>query len=1401
MADILLKHPENGQHITLSAIAGTRLILDFPIEEATLGRSGNDMTFTFADGGALVLQNFYSEHTRTRLPEFEIQGQLISGEQFFSAFDKDLMPAEGPAPASQAEGGRYHEYMDANLLSGLDRLGGLDLSSARSVQPDRELSALGGTGSTASPDTVLPPLGDTVSPGDVLPPLENTSPLPPFQNETDEIPSDSPPGGNEHPEIPRETPVYADVSVSEKGLRSQTDDDTSDRTVITDKDGNPVTEAMFGGSLADINAGLTNGRLEFVDGKLTYILNAPIQHDMATPGEGEGLVKRGDVLNLTIDGKDYVINVDISDDAPSSDSDSYNKIMDDGATKAEGVLGGFTFGADKWLGHDPAHGQDWRIQDAVKVEGSTLGRFSGSTDDPQWSFSTPGGNTIAFRADGSYTVFGGLQNGILNPIQSESLTVTFTDNDGDTHTITLNIKGQEPGGGGGDVEPPVYTDIVVDERGLRSQTDDDTSDRTVITDKDGNPVTEAMFGGSLADINAGLTNGRLEFVDGKLTYILNAPIQHDMATPGEGEGLVKRGDVLNLTIDGKDYVINVDISDDAPSSDSDSYNKIMDDGATKAEGVLGGFTFGADKWLGHDPAHGQDWRIQDAVKVEGSTLGRFSGSTDDPQWSFSTPGGNTIAFRADGSYTVFGGLQNGVLKPIQGESLTVTFTDNDGDTHTITLNIAPVTTVSPDRPAGDTAQEITDSTHNVLIGEDGKHNIMVGDVTGQNPGQISVTTHNVFIAIDASGSMDDTMGNLTGDSGSRIQAVAEALHKLAQDLIDQGGSSVLNVKIVSFSSAGTTPVELKFSLSEIADMDANTLQTHLLNINRGGGTNFFPTLETVNTWFSSGTIEAAHDNKFILITDATGSDDAASDPLHKQRTVADMLQQLEGLGKNVSVEVVSMLSSFQITHAEALQTLNEHVGYTDLLLRYGSLLSAEAQQQKYDSTEGLPFWQRPLPPSENALHAAAETRDFFAKILSDNGLTQDQIDSFFADCIKVGIGPKYEVRQLMFVQMGESWKGMEDVFGDKADITFVGSADDVNTALDHNNVIGPPLIFAPGSDMLVGGNLDDILLGDTDLWSLKNMVALVTGIEAEALTNVQLYDYIRSHAELFAGPDPIFEVQDKHGLADILAGGQGNDILFGQGGDDILFGDGSEHSAQQLADYLHGAGLLGSTLDFTAGSELAASIKSLNDSLHKMDNQQLHDLAIWTETHPGFESSSDGHDTLYGGSGNDILFGQGGDDIIFGGDGDDIIFGGSGNDYIDGGAGADRIYAGSGNDIIVYDPDDTVIDGGEGIDFLVGVDRNSLDALFSQNSPMHDIEVLVLGGENKESSFHITSLTDLAKMGIQINGEHVQLNSDWMEDKQFQTGSSAPLPDEYQAFSHDDMTIILQRAILENGQG
>ncbi|MCR5562889.1 MAG: hypothetical protein K6F46_05885, partial [Desulfovibrio sp.] len=102
MADIILARPQAGATQTVPAAAKARYVMQFPSDEAILERpEGSDnLVFRFDDGSVIELQDFYKQHNKEEMPEFEVDGQLIAGADFFEAFGPDLMPAAGPGSSA-----------------------------------------------------------------------------------------------------------------------------------------------------------------------------------------------------------------------------------------------------------------------------------------------------------------------------------------------------------------------------------------------------------------------------------------------------------------------------------------------------------------------------------------------------------------------------------------------------------------------------------------------------------------------------------------------------------------------------------------------------------------------------------------------------------------------------------------------------------------------------------------------------------------------------------------------------------------------------------------------------------------------------------------------------------------------------------------------------------------------------------------------------------------------------------------------------------------------------------------------------------------------------------------------------------------------------------------------------
>ena len=154
--------PGPGQTLTLHTAARDKITLGFPTEGVTLSRDDNALIFTFDDGAVIRLDDFYVDYRADFIPEFEVDGRLMSGTNFFTTFGPDLMPGAVPehetrnAHVIQTDG-------DSSLMGGLDHLNGLDASAQEKattadsgIQFDSALAATADHGS-GSADPELPP--------------------------------------------------------------------------------------------------------------------------------------------------------------------------------------------------------------------------------------------------------------------------------------------------------------------------------------------------------------------------------------------------------------------------------------------------------------------------------------------------------------------------------------------------------------------------------------------------------------------------------------------------------------------------------------------------------------------------------------------------------------------------------------------------------------------------------------------------------------------------------------------------------------------------------------------------------------------------------------------------------------------------------------------------------------------------------------------------------------------------------------------------------------------------------------------------------------------------------------------------------------------------------------------
>lgn len=134
---IRLTAPAADEIVTVQNATGLKLALDFAPDAATLDKTGQDLTFTFPDGGRIVVSGFFTQLEGGDIPVFVVEGQDLPGDSFLSAFNAELLPAAGPGGGATGSGG-VGDYTDdpGALVGSVDRLGTLDpLPFARGIEP------------------------------------------------------------------------------------------------------------------------------------------------------------------------------------------------------------------------------------------------------------------------------------------------------------------------------------------------------------------------------------------------------------------------------------------------------------------------------------------------------------------------------------------------------------------------------------------------------------------------------------------------------------------------------------------------------------------------------------------------------------------------------------------------------------------------------------------------------------------------------------------------------------------------------------------------------------------------------------------------------------------------------------------------------------------------------------------------------------------------------------------------------------------------------------------------------------------------------------------------------------------------------------------------------------------
>lgn len=317
MADIILTRPQAGQHTVLESVADSRLVLQFPTDQATMERAGDNLVFSFDDGSSIQLTNFYTQYSQESMPDFEVDGTLVAGADFFSAFGPDLMPAAGPAAGAAARAARYSDLGNSDLLDGINHLNELDWGMNLDRPYTEDVDALG---------VVSPDAGET-----------NAAPVISISGTVSVVEAGVFVGGNDAKE---------GVPTASGQVNAYDPDGDALHFAFVAPDGSLVTSITTEYGVITINP----------DGSYTYVLN----------NENANGLAEGDVVNenFTVQVSDgrggtatttVTVNVVGSNDVPTLElGKDHLTVTDDGANAAEGAIadGGTALGDDPDAGHD-----------------------------------------------------------------------------------------------------------------------------------------------------------------------------------------------------------------------------------------------------------------------------------------------------------------------------------------------------------------------------------------------------------------------------------------------------------------------------------------------------------------------------------------------------------------------------------------------------------------------------------------------------------------------------------------------------------------------------------------------------------------------------------------------------------------------------------------------------------------------------------------------------------------------------------------------------------------------------------------------------------------------------------------------------------------------------------------
>ena len=1309
MADVRLVKPVAGsQNIVCDPQA--RFVFDFLADAATLSRSGDNLVLTFEDGSSIQLENFYTAYSSENMPSFSLEGVEISGQDFFTAMNgADLMPAAGPAASASAMGNgpRYHEYTNAELYDGLDRLGGLDLGwPGEGYERERD-GALGDStrGGDLPINEELPPNnGVTVTPetpGD----LGKDTPI---INDPDSPHN----GAGAGPDAVRDV-----LTVHESGLENGSQPDGSKITAkgamdINAPDG--VSSITIGGKVVWENGGLTSDTKITTDegvltvtgfdpetGKLEYtyeLTGSTGEH--GKPGQ-DSIGHEFEVVVTDRDGDtgNSLITVVIEDDVPESGAPNPVELAGEGR---EGSLSG-TF--------DLHFGADGKAENGeLVVEGGTLDADASDAEAGKYVFKVDGGTlTITKGAGDSYSYeFVPIDPNTTLP--EKTFTLVAKDGDGDTTDIKLTVEqNYTPDITPGEATPGAADNTILVDEGTQQETEhtekhepsgtgsftvdlhgeDGTitlqygSDTITLNVKDGESFDPSGLGPITVhgvDVKvAGVEQG----ADGKWTvqydYQLNGNQVH--GKDGSETDTELTGEIKITVEDGSgdksEGSITVEVHDDVPTLGLGDFTGSYNDGI---KGTVD-FDFGADDG--------------DGSKIELSVNG------GDPVAGISDDGGKTYTFDVDGTKvtldTESGEFHYDLPPSGSGGSYEFAFTvtDSDGDVAKDTITV-----------------EVEKSDNSLHVKESGSTVDNKGGRTSDNDGTLEAS-NSLGMGID---SVTEGGVKYSGDIPEEYKL--EFIGERESDKDGYDSCYETNYGTLYYNKGNG---DYRFELNDdAADPLPEGFQiTASFDVQTENGPQTIDVVieGTDDEGYLHETVENAGHSKDQMWIDvkASGSDTEEYEYTADQPNLTN--DQLGNRVQDTHYDRNIGYLPFELRDPDFNNELEFKFGYAGIASFGDNGHTGSTLAGKEESLLSYNDFMETFDPAECSVALNVAWKEFVAQF------TPEQLESMYFHKTEYGI----------FIFSGEEMvlEGT-GVAGSQYWTSFLVDSDadavrDMREAYDSNvasqgitleysfsvvdkdgNPVRTPFTKDKG-DTLYEDDPNSVMVhvyGSRDAptieWGDNNIVindgCFVQGGQSKYVTieyNGNVYD----HGEY-------------GGLYSAHTSDKGQLITLKYGNDEITCRNTFKDGQFILKDFLlNGQRFEGDLTirlyDTESSSTAVNSTTGAIFSVHVNADGTI-DLSDKPLTLEGEDDIAEniyggkGDDTLDGGGGNDSLWGFAGDDKLIGGKGHDRLYGGEGDDTLDGGEGIDILVGGEGSDIL---------NGGDGNDVLIGDGQGGFQGL------------------------------------------------------------------------------------------